>query len=148
MGKRWTYYKANNSYSRSRNASLAEEEGRYPKTRAAQAMGVNLKIFNMAIQNGIISTDEWHHVGRYAAKVWYYDTKEITRKPRFQAFVKYLEVNRSTSRKSGKTMTRRDVTWRRDYVMNNDRAYGQTIEYHFDFSYVHKSSTPATNKEK
>lgn len=80
------YYSRNNSYSRSYNAECAQEEGRYPLIRAAKKIGCSLAIFKEAIANDIISTDEWHHVSKFANKVNYYDTVAILEDIEFLKF--------------------------------------------------------------
>lgn len=72
---RSAFYSRNASYSRSYNAEVAESEGRFPMTRAipvvAKEAGVTRKIARAAL---IHTYDgEWHHVGRYANEVAYYD---------------------------------------------------------------------------
>ena len=67
------YYKRNNSYSRSYNASQAEQEGRFPLTRAAQYIGLTRAAFLKGAEHADLKTTEWHHVGKYANKVDYWD---------------------------------------------------------------------------
>lgn len=62
---------------KSLRAIYAEEEGRYPKTHAAKALGLSLATFNRAIEEGAISTKEWHHTGKYANRTDYWDTREV-----------------------------------------------------------------------
>lgn len=70
------YYSRNNSYSRSFNAECAERENRYPLTRAAAYLGISLAAFKNGLSHSGISTNEWHHVGKYANHVDYYDVSE------------------------------------------------------------------------
>lgn len=71
------YYSRNRSYSRSANAESAESDGRFPRTRAAQSMGISVKAFDAGCLAANYTTSEWHHVGKYANKVDYYDTAEL-----------------------------------------------------------------------
>jgi hypothetical protein len=67
------FYKRNNSYSRSYNATVAEYAERFPLTRAAAHLGISVKAFKKGLEAAEITTNEWHHVGRYANRVDYYD---------------------------------------------------------------------------
>lgn len=65
------YYSRAGSYSRSYNAKCAERAGRMPATRAAKAWG-----FKSARElRRWVTTNEWHHVGKYASMVYYYDVE-------------------------------------------------------------------------
>ena len=80
------YYSRNNSYSRSANAENAETENRYPLTRAASYLSLSVQAFKKGLEFAKISTSEWHHVGKYANKVDYYDVSdesEIVNSPKF-----------------------------------------------------------------
>lgn len=70
------YYKRNNSFSRSFNAEQAENENRYPLTRAAEHLGISVKSFKNGLDKAEIKPNEWHHVGKFANKVDYYDVSE------------------------------------------------------------------------
>ena len=59
-------------FSRSERATAAEVEGRLPLTKAAKATGVSA-----ARIEAFIEPCEWHHVGKYAQRVDFYDTDEI-----------------------------------------------------------------------
>jgi hypothetical protein len=74
FSRRSAYYSRNDSYSRSANAEAAETEGRLPRTRAAQALGVSVKAFDVGCARCGYTSTEWHHVGKYAMRVDYYDT--------------------------------------------------------------------------
>lgn len=63
------FYSRNKSYSRSYNAECAEEEGRFPATRFKQVYGIDPR--------KVVSAGEWHHVGKYANKVDYYDIEDV-----------------------------------------------------------------------
>jgi|GEM_PF-4149820 len=63
------YYARANSYSRSYNAHVAENEGRFPATLAAREWGFK----SPAELRRWVRTSEWHHVGKFAACVDYYD---------------------------------------------------------------------------
>lgn len=63
------YYSAANSYSKSLNAHRAEFAGRYPATHAAKKYGFKS---TKALKDCVEST-EWHHVGKFATRVDYYD---------------------------------------------------------------------------
>lgn len=77
------YYSKNNSFSKSYNAEYAEEDGRFPRTRAAAALGLSTKAFDAGCVRAGYVTSEWHHVGKYANKVDYYDTNELAANPLF-----------------------------------------------------------------
>lgn len=70
------YYSRNNSYSRSHNAEVAESRDRFPLTRAARHLGLSSSAFRAGLLYAGISTDEWHHVGKYANRVDYYDVND------------------------------------------------------------------------
>lgn len=70
------YYKRNNSYSRSYNASQAESEGRFPLNRAAQYIGLSSAAFKKGAEHADLVTTEWHHVGKYANKIDYWDVSK------------------------------------------------------------------------
>lgn len=77
------YYSRNQSYSRSFNAEAAEQDGRYPRLRAAKALGLSPAAFDAGCKAiGYVAT-EWHHVGKYANEVYYYDTVELSAEPAF-----------------------------------------------------------------
>ena len=81
--RRSAYYSRNQSYSRSLNAENAEADGRLPRTRAAKHLGVSAAAFTAGCAAaGYVST-EWHHVGKYATMVDYYDTNELAENPDF-----------------------------------------------------------------
>jgi hypothetical protein len=67
MQSYYAYYSRNDSYSRSFNAELAEEHGRLPLTRFRARYGL---VPDLARRYW---SGEWHHVGKYAACVDYYD---------------------------------------------------------------------------
>ncbi len=73
----WAYYGRNDSYSKSLNAENAEADGRYPKSRAAKELGLSLKAFKTGLHAADYTSNEWHHVGKYATAVSYFDTKEL-----------------------------------------------------------------------
>lgn len=73
------YYARARSYSRSYNAECAEEEGRYPLIRACEAMAqkysIKKTVARVLLEEFYADGEqEWHHVGKYANKVNYYDT--------------------------------------------------------------------------
>jgi hypothetical protein len=62
---------------------MAEEEGRLPRSRAAARLGLSQKAFDAGCRAvGYVAT-EWHHVGRYAIRVRYYDTNFLAEDPAF-----------------------------------------------------------------
>lgn len=77
------YYSRANSYSKSFNATQAENEGRFPRSRAAKELGLSLKAFDAGCAYVGYNSNEWHHVGKYANQVDYYDTVELGDNPRF-----------------------------------------------------------------
>lgn len=68
---RAAYYSRAGSYSRSYNACEAERAGRMPTTRASRAWGFR----SAAALRRWVRTNEWHHVGKYANAVNYYDVE-------------------------------------------------------------------------
>lgn len=74
---RSTYYSRANSYSKSYNAIIAESEGRYSRTVAAKKLGLSIKAFDAGCAYINYRSTEWHHVGKYANAVDYYDTKDL-----------------------------------------------------------------------
>jgi hypothetical protein len=71
---RSAYYSRANSFSRSYNAHVAEEQGRLPKSRAAKKLNISVPAFEAACKAINYFPTEWHHVGKYAKRVVYYDT--------------------------------------------------------------------------
>jgi len=71
------FYKRNNSYSRSYNASEAEREGRFPLTKAAEYLGVSVAAMKKGMKHADYTTSEWHHVGKYANRIDYYDANYL-----------------------------------------------------------------------
>jgi len=71
------------SYGKSYNASCAEENGRLPLTRAAYHLGVNTVAFRVGCAAADYKVSEWHHVGKFATPVDYYDTNELSSNPEF-----------------------------------------------------------------
>jgi hypothetical protein len=55
---------------------MAEQQGRYPLTRAvaflAKAHGITKAVAHEIL--GRVGSREWHHVGKYANRVYYYET--------------------------------------------------------------------------
>lgn len=80
---RTAYYSRNNSYSRSYNATTAEQDGRYPRTIAAKKLFLSVKAFDAGCEKAGYTSTEWHHVGKYANIVYYYDTDELANNPLF-----------------------------------------------------------------
>ena len=83
MRHRAAYYSRSDSYSRSYNASAAEAEGRLPRTRAAAELRVSVAAFDAGCDAAGYSSREWHHVGKYANQVDYYDVEELRLSPDF-----------------------------------------------------------------
>lgn len=81
--RRAAYYSRNGSYSRSANAEAAEDAGRFPRTRAAAYLGLSVKAFNAGCLAVGYRATEWHHVGKYANPVDYYDCEELADSPEF-----------------------------------------------------------------
>ena len=83
MRTRSAYYSRNDSFSRSYNAEIAEEEGRLPRSRAAASLGLSVAAFDAGCAAvGYVAT-EWHHVGKYANRVDYYDCETLADDPKF-----------------------------------------------------------------
>src|SRR5271170_5906606 len=62
---------------RSRRATEAQSEGRYPASRAAEKLGMSLAAFRAGCRAANYSPDEWHHVGLYAQRVDFYDVEYL-----------------------------------------------------------------------
>lgn len=73
---RSAYYSRNNSYSRSYGAECAERNEKFPMTRAAKYLGLSVKAFKDGLEASGITASEWHHVGKYANEVDYYDVSD------------------------------------------------------------------------
>lgn len=95
--RRWAYYNRNDSYSKSSRAEEAERNGRFPATRAAKKLGLSLKAFTVARHAIGHYASEWHHVGRYATPVNYFDTVALAKNPAFWRAA--AEVYRSKTKK-------------------------------------------------
>lgn len=61
-------------YSRSNNAVNAEEEGRYPASKAAKILGITTDTLKHFFETDHM---EWHHVSKHYNKVKFYDVSEI-----------------------------------------------------------------------
>jgi hypothetical protein len=80
MGWRTPHY----GFGRSQNAYAAEEEERFPLTRAAAYLGLNVRAFIQGcLAVNAYPSREWHHVGAYGARVNYYDTRWLRRQRAF-----------------------------------------------------------------
>lgn len=79
------YYSRNDSFSRSFNAEVAESENRLPRSRAAAFCGLSVAAFDAGCRAVGYSPSEWHHVGKFAARVDYYDCEELASQPEFWA---------------------------------------------------------------
>ena len=84
-GRRTAYYGANhgNEYSKSARASDAESAGRLPITRAAKSLGLSVDAFRAGCRAIGYHSTEWHHVGKYATMVDYWDTVFVRAFPAF-----------------------------------------------------------------
>ena len=73
-----SFYK--HGHGRSRNARIAESEGRAPLTRAAQAVAQSANCTQAVAKEACRLTwdGEYHHVGKFAAEVEYYDVQRAT----------------------------------------------------------------------
>ena len=73
------FYSRNQSYSRSANAEVAESEGRCPMSRAkkivADKNGCSQATAAAALE--MLYDGEWHHVGKFANCVAYYDATDF-----------------------------------------------------------------------
>ena len=59
-------------YSKSVRATLAENEGKYPKTTFKKVYGLSEKKFKELENRDIISVSEWHHTSVYGNRTNYY----------------------------------------------------------------------------
>jgi len=75
MSRRSAYYSRAGSYSRSYRAEVAETEGRCPMSRAKVAVAKRLGCTQVVAQAALklLHDGEWHHVGKFACQVEYYD---------------------------------------------------------------------------
>jgi hypothetical protein len=125
-----TYYSRANSYSRSYNAQCAEAAGREPASRAAKTWG-----FKSAKDlRAVVSTSEWHHVGKYANVVDYFDVQSwidnLTELSELEGIAKHLT-------KTGKATTLRDAvhsiiianlaasTWHHDFKSSRNPRFSR-----------------------
>lgn len=76
------YYRRANSYSRSYRAHVAEDSGRHPLERAAKIIAEHSGASKAASKSFLVNNHdgEWHHVGKFANQVNYYDTSEHLKK--------------------------------------------------------------------
>lgn len=81
--RKTAYYSRNDSFSRSYNAETAEEEGRLPRSRAAASLGLSVAAFDAGCSAVGYRATEWHHVGKFAARIDYYDCAELGENPEF-----------------------------------------------------------------
>ena len=59
-------------YSKSVRATLAENEGKYPKTTFKKVYGLSEKKFKELEDRDVISVSEWHHISVYGNRTNYY----------------------------------------------------------------------------
>lgn len=73
-----TYYSRAGSYSRSYNAEVAEDQGRAPLSRAKLTVVAEFRCTQAAAAAALLHLHdgEWHHVGKFAACVDYFDTRD------------------------------------------------------------------------
>lgn len=67
----------------SHRAAEAKNDGRFPKTLAAKELGISVKAFDAGVKNSDIISTEWHHVGKFATPVPFYDTEEYRKDYKF-----------------------------------------------------------------
>lgn len=101
------------SYSKSYNAICAERAGRFPRTRAAAHLGISAKAFDAGCKAAGYTSTEFHHVGKYATCVDYYDTEALKSDWKF-----WLGVAKTYSAK----MKRREFLGRAAAIKFHDRA--------------------------
>jgi hypothetical protein len=79
------YYEANvgAEHSKSANAARAEAEGRFPMSVAAKKLGISAAAFRAGCAAANYTSTEWHHTGRHARRIDYYDTVVLSRNPDF-----------------------------------------------------------------
>lgn len=56
-----------------------------PAIHAAKALGVSLEAFRAGTARANLETTEWHHVGKFANRVEFWDTEELEHAPLFWA---------------------------------------------------------------
>ena len=93
MYRRSAYYPRNSSYSRSANAERCEERGCLPLTRAIARVSVLAQCPPSVARRVLlaIGSREWHHVGKYATPVDYYETEECAGDCRRRSAVEIAE---------------------------------------------------------
>lgn len=79
------YYSRNGSYSRSAGAEEAEAQGRLPRLRAAKAMGLSVAAFDAGCAAVEYHPTEYHHVGKYAREIIYFDVEALRDNRKFFA---------------------------------------------------------------
>lgn len=107
------YYSRNCSYSRSYNAEAAESQNCYPLSRAkkfvADDLGCSQAVAAAAL--GLLHDGEWHHVGKFASRVNYYNAID----PRLPGVVAHIQacggVRKFNERRKTLREARRDTTW-------------------------------------
>lgn len=74
------YYSNGNfygEYGKSTRASEAEMEGRFSRSKSAAHLGISLKAFDAGCEHCGYRSTEWHHLGKYATPIDFFDTKEL-----------------------------------------------------------------------
>lgn len=94
------------SFSRSFRATVAESEGKKPLTRAAKATGIPASVIK-----AVFEPSEWHHVGKYAARVDYYDCDAIL-DAAFDEDDTFLAIVRAMGPRQRRTFMGRVATYR------------------------------------
>jgi hypothetical protein len=130
---RTTWARYGNGYSRSINAETAEEDGRLPLTRAIPIVARAAGVTRAAARAALLATHdgEWHHVGRYAARVPYYST---------EAAIERLDPNRRAKREMAEFCEQFMSRWRELCALPHVApvTQGYTIEA-FDFNRADRS---------
>lgn len=70
-------YLADNGRGQSLNSLRAKADGRFPRTLAAAHLSLSVKAFDAGCARCNYRPTEWHHVGKYAQAVTFYDTGEL-----------------------------------------------------------------------
>lgn len=92
-------------YSKSVNATLAEEEGRYPATAASKILKLDIETLRHFFET---ENQEYHHTGKDYNETKYYDVAEI----RDQINDEIKEFDKAVKKKKGKLLEEREVVYK------------------------------------
>lgn len=121
--RRSAYYSRTGGYSRSYNAEQAEAEGRFPISRAAKIVAENAECTIAFARKCLdrIGSSEWHHVGKYAARVYYYETEKAVRMARL-----FFGCERRATIRTRRQATYADAAWSEHHARMTARQLAET----------------------